>query len=286
MEAQNAQPEPRSLPRYAVNAEATVVIVNQGPSLSGRIVELSLDGCRLNADGDCPLATPASIEVMFKLRGMGFRLGGTMQWTEARKTAGIQFGPMAPRRRDILLDLLAELETEKHKKAAEKLAEAGGSGPKPGATEIGAPAPASVPALPATDRKSDPGIPAAQETPHASSRRERRSQQRRAVDGRATVFFVDVGDQTVGRIVDVSLSGCRIRTEQRFTVGIYRRVETEFKLDGLPFRLPGVVQSLHDKFTVGIRFLDVSARKREQLAQLMEEIEEAGIRDHGLGIRD
>ena len=51
-------------------------------------------------------------------------------------------------------------------------------------------------------------------------------------------------------------------------------METEFKLDGMPFRLAGVVQSLHDKFTVGIRFLDMSPRKREQLQELMQEIAE------------
>ncbi len=80
--------------------------------------------------------------------------------------------------------------------------------------------------------------------------------------------------RVLGRILDVSLTGCRIRTEERFPVGIYRRVETEFRIDGLPFRLGGVVQSLHDRHTVGIRFLDLSDRKREHLRQLMEEIEE------------
>jgi hypothetical protein len=49
----------------------------------------------------------------------------------------------------------------------------------------------------------------------------------------------------------------------------------EFVLDGLPFRLPGVVQSLHDKFTTGIRFVNLSERKQEQLMVLMQEISEA-----------
>jgi hypothetical protein len=59
-------------------------------------------------------------------------------------------------------------------------------------------------------------------------------------------------------------------------VGIYTRVETEFRLGGLPFRLGGVIQSVHDRDrrNVGIRFLDVSARKLEQVEQLIEEIEE------------
>jgi c-di-GMP-binding flagellar brake protein YcgR len=59
-------------------------------------------------------------------------------------------------------------------------------------------------------------------------------------------------------------------------VGIYTRVETEFRLQGLAFRLSGVVQALHDqqKQVVGIRFLDLSVRKREQVEQLIKEIEE------------
>jgi hypothetical protein len=102
---------------------------------------------------------------------------------------------------------------------------------------------------------------------------DRRSQRRYAVDEAATLHFIEVRAQITGRILDLSMSGCRIRTNERFPVGIYRRIETEFKLDGLPFRLGGVVQSIHDTFTVGIRFLDVSPRKRDQLAFLMDEFE-------------
>jgi hypothetical protein len=43
----------------------------------------------------------------------------------------------------------------------------------------------------------------------------------------------------------------------------------------MPFRLPGVVQSMHDRNTIGIRLLNLSERKREQLTMLMEELEEA-----------
>jgi len=109
--------------------------------------------------------------------------------------------------------------------------------------------------------------------PH-SSKRERRQQARHSVDTTASIYFIDVAARATGRILDVSMGGCRIRTDARFPVGIYRRVETEFRIDGLPFRLGGVVQSVHDKFTVGIRFLNLSERKADQLSQLMEEIDE------------
>jgi PilZ domain len=121
-------------------------------------------------------------------------------------------------------------------------------------------------------------MPGAPEAPASHSREtrphDRRAQSRLAVDATASIFFIDVRARLTGRIVDVSLGGCRIRTCDRFPVGIYRRVETEFTLDGLPFRLAGVVQAVHDRCTVGIRFLDMSSRKRDQLAQLLQELEE------------
>jgi len=104
--------------------------------------------------------------------------------------------------------------------------------------------------------------------------KERRRETRHAVDAHAKILLLDVRSTIAGRILDVSMSGCGIRFAGRFPVGIYRRVEVEFVLDGLPFRLPGVVQALHDRFTVGIRFLDVSERKQEQLRMVIEEITE------------
>lgn len=106
------------------------------------------------------------------------------------------------------------------------------------------------------------------------SRRERRLQSREGVDTSALIFFINAASRLNGRILDLSLGGCRIETEERFPVGIYTRVEIEFRLEGLPFRLGGVIQAIHDRRHVGIRFLDMSPRKREQLELLIEEIEE------------
>jgi c-di-GMP-binding flagellar brake protein YcgR len=104
--------------------------------------------------------------------------------------------------------------------------------------------------------------------------RDRRGQARHEVDTSATIFLVKVGSALRGRILDLSLSGCRIRTDERVLVGIYTRVETEFRLEGLPFRLSGVIQAIHDRNTVGIRFLDLSERKEQQVLELIGEMEE------------
>ncbi len=120
-----------------------------------------------------------------------------------------------------------------------------------------------------TEPQPEPALPANPPPP------ERRTHSRLSVDDSSIIILVKIGSRLVGRIIDISLGGCRIRCDERFPVGIYTRVETEFRIDGLPFRLGGVVQAIHDRHTVGIRFLDMSPRKREQLEQLIEEIREA-----------
>jgi c-di-GMP-binding flagellar brake protein YcgR len=124
-----------------------------------------------------------------------------------------------------------------------------------------------------------PPVPQKEEAPPASSppkpsKRERRTQSREEVDTSAVIHLINIASRLQGRILDLSLNGCRIRTNERFPVGIYTRVETEFRLEGLPFRLGGVIQAIHDRNTVGIRFLDMSERRRAQVEQLIAEIQE------------
>jgi hypothetical protein len=114
--------------------------------------------------------------------------------------------------------------------------------------------------------------------------RDRREVTREAVDTTAVIVLVKIASRLPGRILDLSLSGCRIRTDERFPVGIYTQVETEFRIAGLPVRLGGVVQAIHDKHTVGIRFLDMSSRKREQVEELIRDIRE--MRELGTENRD
>jgi c-di-GMP-binding flagellar brake protein YcgR len=94
------------------------------------------------------------------------------------------------------------------------------------------------------------------------------------VDSSANIHLIKFGVRLRGRIEDLSPGGCRIRTEVPFSVGIYVRTEVDFNLDGLPFRMPGVTQAIYDKHTIGIRFLEMSSRKREQLLHLIEYLKE------------
>lgn len=138
---------------------------------------------------------------------------------------------------------------------------------------IPAPATSAVPA--SAPSASEAGARAPAHAPARLIGRERRTQSRHEVNTSATILLVNVASRIPGRILNLSLGGCSIRTEERFPVGIYTRVETEFHLEGLPFRLGGVVQAIKERQLIGIRFLDMSQRKREQVEQLIEEIEES-----------
>jgi c-di-GMP-binding flagellar brake protein YcgR len=116
------------------------------------------------------------------------------------------------------------------------------------------------------------------------AQRERRVQSREEVDTEAVIFLINIASRLQGRILDLSLGGCRIRADERFPVGIYTRVETEFSVKGLSLRLAGVVQAIHDRHTIGVRFLDMSSRKREQVEELIGDIREA--REQGIENRE
>jgi hypothetical protein len=135
--------------------------------------------------------------------------------------------------------------------------------------------------LPETARAVTPAFIAedAQPESQASAGRERRQRSRHEMVANATILLVNAGTTSAGsklqgHILDLSVTGCRIRTDERFPADIYTRVETEFQLEGLPLRLGGVIQSIYDRNTLGIRFLDLNEREREQVLGLIRGIEQ------------
>lgn len=304
--------ELRTKPRFSVDEESLLVFVNHGMPVKARVVDLSFEGCRLRTHERFSGKSGRPIEVSFKVKGFTFRLSGVVRWTDGKNLIGIRFEKMLPRRQVDLQEVIDEMaaaaaRAEAANQIAEeqelawaqtlaenaKAQEPGISQPvaakkgepqaaakdnwspfavKPGeppATKEGAvvrTAPSSADA-----KTPAPSSPSAQQS---ATSRERRTQSRHEVDTKATIFLVKVGSSLRGQIIDLSVGGCRIRTDERFPVGIYTRVETEFHLQGLPFRLGGVIQAIHNRNTVGIRFLDLSDRKRQQVTDLIEEIEQ------------
>jgi PilZ domain len=154
-----------------------------------------------------------------------------------------------------------------------------GSGARPDAGPVLVPRPragAENSAVDSSNNQSEQGSTQAageEAAAPAQTPSERRTDRRSGVETTAVILLVKIGSKLASQVLDLSLGGCRMRTVERFPVGIYTRVEVEFRLQGLCFRLAGVIQAIYGWHEAGIRFLDVSARKREQVAELIEEIE-------------
>jgi c-di-GMP-binding flagellar brake protein YcgR len=265
-EAQDPYGRLRAFPRHPVDTSAELLLVEHGLALQCHILDLSEGGCRLRTDQTLPDGIRVHVEVTFKLHGVSLRFSGFTQWTGAENEVGIRFGEVPPRRRGELAEVLTEVQEEEAAKAERLAAERR-------AAEAQAKRLAENPASAPPSPLAPPAAPL--------KKIQLRTQARYQVDETAAITLIRSGSVLRGRILDLSRSGCRICTPEPFPVGIYTRVEAEFQLHGLPFRLAGVTQALYDPNNVGIRFLDVSSRKRQQVDQLIQEIGEqrAGIRE-------
>ena len=269
--AADSSPNRRAHPRFAVDQDSTLIFIGRGLPLAARILDLSLQGCRIRARDRLAAAPHAPVEVAFSINGIAFRFSGAVQWTDGRHIAGIRFTSVPARRLEELAEVLVEIESAEAAKAAKEAAQNLQAG-RAAAPREAAPKPSLVPPATAAGPQPVPSVPASEPPAASASPADRRTHARYPVDTSAAILLVKIGSRIEGRILDLSLSGCRILTRERFPVGIYTRVETEFHLEGLPFRLGGVVQALHNRNQVGIRFLDLSDRKRAQVAELIEEI--------------
>jgi c-di-GMP-binding flagellar brake protein YcgR len=308
----------RTAPRHGVDEDAHLLLVNHGSTVPCRIVDISQSGCRIRTKERFPTGSMVRVEVNFKVRGIAFRFSGLTQWTDGQYLVGVRFMDVPLRRREELTEALSEVEAEIAAKAAQKAAEKRAAEEQAAALKAAMnlpakqperkemrqtpvqipslsivarahPLPGALPALPgdAVLQPAESNKAATQPAsllPAKPTGRDRREALREEVDTTAVIFLINVASRLQGRILDLSLGGCRIRTDERFPVGIYTRVETEFRHKGLPFRLAGVIQAIHDKSTIGIRFLDMSSRKREQVEELIREIGE--MREQGIGNRE
>jgi len=276
-------PEHRDHSRYPVDEEAVVAFAGINKLQAARIIDLSQEGCRVRSKERLAFRSGWPVEVSFKVSGVVFEFSGVLQWADSGSLMGVHFVNVNPRRVVELAQVICEMEAcEKPRTETEsrvvvdqagaerteqpgKIESAGHDGNGAGGT--GEEHPTARPADTKAVAGSEP------QAAQAAVPRYRRGSSRHEVDTSASILLVNVGSTLRGRILDLSLGGCRIRTDDRFPVGIYTRVETEFRLEGLPFRLGGVIQAIYDRNMVGIRFLDLSERKRQQVLDLIGEIE-------------
>ncbi len=113
----------RARPRFAVDQDAVLLLVSHGLPVQCRIVDLSLEGCRVSTIARFPTGPCVHVELTFKVNGIAFRVGGSVLWTDDRNGLGIHFVGVNQRRREELAEVLGEVEGDAAERAAKVAAE-------------------------------------------------------------------------------------------------------------------------------------------------------------------
>ena len=99
-----------------------------------------------------------------------------------------------------------------------------------------------------------------------------RAHPRFSVDEDSVLLLVEHGMPVKARIVDLSLTGCRVRAHDRLSSKTGRAIEITFKANGIDFRFHGVVQWSDENNYLGIRFMNIAGRSKKDLAEVIEEM--------------
>jgi len=241
--------ERRGWERYRFD-QAEGKLIHGQSTMPCRFVDISLGGCCVSTEKRFAAGALARVEVLFDLHGMPQRIAGITQWTGKNNQIGIRFVHATPQAKNQFVALLTGLIDEGAAEAVREVVESAPVASAPVQTEP-------------TNSAQATGHPAAVE-PSTVELAQGESQ--------AVIRLLKDGSQIAGAVVDLSLECCTLRLVRAFTLGIYVRVEISFHLRGLTFQVAGVSHEVYDKHTVGFRFLDVSKRRLEELAQAIGEM--------------
>jgi hypothetical protein len=99
----------RAHPRFPVDEDSVLLLVNHGMPVKARIVDLSLSGCRVHAYDRFSRKVGLSIEITFKANGIDFRFNGVVQWSDGHNYLGIRFVNMTSARKEELAEVIEEM---------------------------------------------------------------------------------------------------------------------------------------------------------------------------------
>jgi hypothetical protein len=98
--------------------------------------------------------------------------------------------------------------------------------------------------------------------------RDKRVDERFDLD-RAPGTLIHKGTSVPCEMLDVSLSGCRLRTMQPFTEGALESVKVVLAIQGLVLSIWGITRWTQGERVIGVRFIHPTGRTRNQLAGLL-----------------
>lgn len=264
----------RAYERYEINAPGGCLNY-KGSKFPSTIVNVSLGGCCVRTEIPFLGGNLANVEVELPIHGMVLRLVGIIQWIKGKNVMGIRFILPSARSKNQLAGLLTCLvdssATEEIKAAlVEASTETATTQSILPVKVLEAPkVAAQKPKSPVVPPPEDPALPepAAQKTSGEAFNPE-------VDEWPAVLRFLHDSSHLAGAIVGLTLEGCCFLTADRKDVATQIRVEVEFQMRGLPFRLAGVVETVHNWRNIDIRFAALSSRRREELSQVLEELRE------------
>lgn len=256
----------------------------QGTRYPCHIVDVSLSGCCVRTESKFLPGNLAHVEIVMPILGLVLRMVGTIQWLTRENLIGIRFFHASARSKNQLAGLLTGLvdssATEAVMAAVEAAARSGTAGLDVKFPKNKEQTPAHIP----EKKEEKQEAAAAAEAPpdmrigYGSS------------DGvwnagtnvwPAMLQILKDGSILNGSIVGLSQEGCSFQFAQRFIGGTKVRVEVEFQMLGLPFRLVGVIEDIHQAKIVEVRFLEMSSRKRDELTEVINELRETAKKQAG-----
>ena len=239
-------------PLEAVEGE----LIYKGAQIPCQFIDVSMGGCCIQTGRRFAAGALANVEIVLPLFGVVLKIVGVTQWLNFRNQIGIRFFHPSSRSKNELAGLISCLID---KSAAEVFLEA--NAPKVQVQEE-APAPEvyleDVEAKAVLMREVHNGAPIVKSL--------------KIGEWPASIRSPKEQLNVPGAILDLSLIGCSVRTVKPYTGQTQAGVEVEFEIRGLPFRLGGVTRAIYDSHSVGIQFIPMANRKREELGQAIEEL--------------
>ncbi len=100
----------RAHPRFSVDEEARMLLVGHGHSSECRVLDLSIEGCRLQFCGRILPALQMRVEITFTINRIPFRVGGVIQRNSGLGELGVRFPDMTAHRKAEWAEIVAEVQ--------------------------------------------------------------------------------------------------------------------------------------------------------------------------------
>jgi len=257
--------------RYEINIPGGCLNY-RGAKYPCQIIDVSLSGCCIRTEAHFSPGNLANVEIVLPLLGMVLRMVGKTQWLTRDNLIGIRFFHASARSKNQLAGLLTCLvdqdATDEVKAAVVAQAQSGRTDLN---VEFVEPLPKIIKPVPVPAKVQEPSTNVIQDEKSVFSNKGA-APHLEGEDWPAILRFTKDNSHQSGIITNLNQEGCCLQTLAHCNAGNHTRVEVDFQMRGLHFLLAGVIENLRNMNFAEIRFLDMSSRKRQELAEVIEEL--------------